>query len=67
CVVSGLRHKEDLWNGITPGLLAERSPALRNGYKAARNDAIDCGLLMAVFDGVDIGVQRAAAGSTRLH
>ncbi|KAL0936926.1 mitochondrial import inner membrane translocase subunit [Colletotrichum truncatum] len=67
CAVTGIRHKEDPWNGIAAGLLTGGSLAIRSGYKAARNNAIGCGLLMAVFEGVGIVVQRAAAGSTRLY
>ncbi|KZL81671.1 mitochondrial import inner membrane translocase subunit tim-17 [Colletotrichum incanum] len=67
CAISGIRHREDPWNGIAAGLLTGGSLAVRNGYKAARNNAIGCAFLMAVFEGVGIAVQRAAAGSTRLY
>ncbi|KAK1579622.1 mitochondrial import inner membrane translocase subunit TIM17 [Colletotrichum navitas] len=67
CAISGIRRKEDPWNSIAAGLLTGGSLALRNGYKAARNNAIGCALLMSVFEGVGIALQRAAAGSTRLH
>ncbi|KAF6832693.1 mitochondrial import inner membrane translocase subunit [Colletotrichum musicola] len=67
CAVGGLRQKEDPWNAIAAGLLTGGSLAVRNGYRAARNNAIGCGMLMAVFEGVGIAVQRAAAGGTKLY
>ncbi|GJC89891.1 mitochondrial import inner membrane translocase subunit tim17 [Colletotrichum liriopes] len=67
CAVSGLRRKEGPWNGIAAGLLTGWSLAVRNGYRAARNNAIGYAFLMAVFEGVGIAVQRASAGTTRLY
>ena len=40
--------------------------AIRGGWKQARNSAIGCGILLAVIEGVGIGMQRAMAGNTRL-
>ena len=34
--------------------------------KAARNSAIGCGILLAVIEGVGIGIQRMMAENTRL-
>jgi hypothetical protein len=41
--------------------------AIRGGYKAARNGAIGCAVLLAVIEGVGIGFQRMMAGSTKLE
>lgn len=39
---------------------------MRGGWKQARNSAIGCAILLAVIEGVGIGIQRAMAGNTRL-
>jgi hypothetical protein len=41
--------------------------AIRGGYKAARNGAIGCAVLLAVIEGVGIGFQKMLAGSTKLE
>ncbi|KAK0372294.1 hypothetical protein CLIM01_10363 [Colletotrichum limetticola] len=65
---SGLRgHKEDPWNSIAAGFLTGGALAIRGGYKAARNGAIGCALLLAVIEGVGIGFQKMFAGSTKLE
>lgn len=38
---------------------------MRGGVKAARNSAIGCACLLAVIEGVGIGMNRAMAGNTR--
>ncbi|KXH66063.1 mitochondrial import inner membrane translocase subunit tim-17 [Colletotrichum salicis] len=64
----GLRgHKEDPWNSIAAGFLTGGALAIRGGYKAARNGAIGCALLLAVIEGVGIGFQKMFAGSTKLE
>lgn len=40
--------------------------AIRGGMKAARNSAIGCAILLAVIEGVGIGIQRMMAENTRL-
>ena len=42
------------------------SLAVRGGVKAARNSAIGCAILLAVIEGVGIGIQRMMAENTRL-
>ena len=42
------------------------SLAIRGGFKAARNSAIGCAVLLAVIEGVGIGFQRMMAENTRL-
>ncbi|KXH50356.1 hypothetical protein CSIM01_05414 [Colletotrichum simmondsii] len=65
---AGLRgHKEDPWNSIAAGFLTGGALAIRGGYKAARNGAIGCALLLAVIEGVGIGFQKMFAGSTKLE
>lgn len=40
--------------------------AVRGGMRAARNSAIGCACLLAVIEGVGIGIQRMMAENTRL-
>lgn len=42
------------------------SLAIRGGFRAARNSAIGCAVLLAVIEGVGIGLQRMMAENTRL-
>lgn len=67
CAVKGVRRKEDPWNAIIAGFFTGGSLAIRGGYKAARNGAIGCAVLLAVIEGVGIGFQRMLAGSTKLE
>ncbi|KAF4786010.1 hypothetical protein HER10_EVM0012510 [Colletotrichum scovillei] len=65
----GLMNKAntDPWNSIAAGFLTGGALAIRGGYKAARNGAIGCALLLAVIEGVGIGFQKMFAGSTKLE
>ncbi|KAF6803294.1 hypothetical protein CSOJ01_10995 [Colletotrichum sojae] len=63
----GIRQKEDPWNAIIAGFFTGGSLAIRGGYKAARNGAIGCAVLLAVIEGVGIGFQKMFAGSTKLE
>ncbi|KAF9880712.1 hypothetical protein CkaCkLH20_01754 [Colletotrichum karsti] len=67
CSVKGIRQKEDPWNAIIAGFFTGGSLAIRGGYKAARNGAIGCAVLLAVIEGVGIGFQKMFAGSTKLE
>lgn len=49
------------------GFFTGGSLAIRGGYKAARNGAISCAILLAVIEGVGIGFQKMFAGSTKLE
>ena len=40
--------------------------AVRGGYKAMRNGAIGCAILLAVIEGVSIGFNRMMADNTKL-
>ncbi|THW68580.1 hypothetical protein D6D25_01332, partial [Aureobasidium pullulans] len=66
CAVKGIRKKEDPWNAIIAGFFTGGALAVRGGYKAMRNGAIGCAILLAVIEGVGIGFQRMMAENTRL-
>lgn len=67
CAVRGVRRKEDPFNAIAAGFLTGGSLAIRGGFRAARNGAIGCAVLLAVIEGVGIGFQKMLAGSTKLE
>ncbi|EEU40544.1 uncharacterized protein NECHADRAFT_91387 [Fusarium vanettenii 77-13-4] len=67
CAVKGVRQKEDPYNAIIAGFFTGGSLAIRGGYKAARNGAIGCAVLLAVIEGVGIGFSKMLAGSTKLE
>jgi len=54
------------YNAIIAGFFTGGSLAVRGGFKAARNSAIGCAVLLAVIEGVGIGIQRMMADNTRL-
>lgn len=62
CTVKGIRKKEDPYNAIIAGFFTGGSLAIRGGYKAARNGAIGCAVLLAVIEGVGIGFGKMFAG-----
>ena len=51
---------------VGAGFLTGGSLAIRGGFRAARNSAIGCAILLAVIEGVGIGIQRMMAENTRL-
>ena len=53
-------------NLVGAGSLTDSSVAIQGGFKAARNSAIGCAILLAVIEGVGIGVQRLMAENTKL-
>jgi mitochondrial import inner membrane translocase subunit TIM17 len=67
CAVKGVRKTEDPYNAIIAGFFTGGSLAIRGGYKAARNGAIGCAVLLAVIEGVGIAFSKALAGSTKLE
>ena len=67
CAVKGIRKKEDPYNAIIAGFFTGGSLAIRGGFKSARNNAIGCAVLLAVIEGVGIGLQRMMAGNTKLE
>jgi import inner membrane translocase subunit TIM17 len=61
CSVKAVRKTEDPWNAIIAGFFTGGSLAARSGLKAARNSAIGCACLLAVFEGVGIAINRVMA------
>ena len=59
-------HKANGCLSVGAGFLTGGSLAIRGGFKAARNSAIGCAILLAVIEGVGIGIQRVMAENTRL-
>ena len=51
---------------VIAGFFTGGALAVRGGVKAARNSAIGCAILLAVIEGVGIGIQRMMAEQTRL-
>lgn len=51
---------------VIAGFFTGGALAVRGGLKAARNSAIGCACLLAVIEGVGIGIQRMMAENTRL-
>lgn len=64
CVHGGLKKLTGV--SVGAGFLTGGSLAIRGGFKAARNSAIGCAILLAVIEGVGIGIQRVMAENTRL-
>jgi enoyl-[acyl-carrier protein] reductase I len=62
CAVKGVRKKEDPWNAIIAGGFTGGALAVRGGLKAIRNGAIGCAILLAVIEGVGIGMGKMFAG-----
>ena len=67
CTVKGIRRKEDPYNAIIAGFFTGGALAVRGGYKAMRNGAIGCAVLLAVIEGVGIGIGKYFAGNTKLE
>ncbi|ODN73161.1 hypothetical protein L202_07727 [Cryptococcus amylolentus CBS 6039] len=61
CAVKGYRQKEDPWNAIMAGFLTGGSLAIRSGPKAALGGAVGCGILLGVFEGVGVLMNRMFA------
>ncbi|KAK8853214.1 hypothetical protein IAR55_003916 [Kwoniella newhampshirensis] len=61
CAVKGYRQKEDPWNAIISGFLTGGSLALRAGPRSAFGSAVGCGILLGVFEGVGVLMNRMFA------
>lgn len=61
CAVKAVRRTEDPFNAIIAGFFTGGFLAMRGGWKQTRNGAITCACVLAVFEGVGIGVQRLMA------
>mmetsp|Transcript_15335 Transcript_15335/g.23091 ORF Transcript_15335/g.23091 Transcript_15335/m.23091 type:complete len:230 (-) Transcript_15335:204-893(-) len=58
CTLTHFRKKEDPWNAIFAGALTGGILASRAGPKAAGKNAVIGGVILALIEGVSIGVQR---------
>lgn len=67
CAVKGIRRKEDPYNSIIAGFFTGGALAVRGGYKAARNGAIGCAVLLAVIEGVSITFSKYMSGNMKLE
>ena len=65
CAVKGVRQKDDPYNAIIAGFFTGGALAVRGGVRAARNSAIGCACLLAVIEGVGIGLNRVTAGGSK--
>ncbi|OLY79449.1 Mitochondrial import inner membrane translocase subunit tim17 [Smittium mucronatum] len=63
CAMKGLRQKEDPWNSIAAGALTGGMLASRGGWKTASVSAVFGGVLLALIEGVGIGISRLTAPS----
>lgn len=52
---------------VIAGFFTGGALAVRGGARAARNSAIGCACLLAVIEGVGIGMQRMMADNTKLE
>lgn len=58
CAVKAVRKKEDPWNGIIAGFFVGGSLSIRSGWRHARNGAISCAILIGLFEGAGILIQK---------
>lgn len=61
CGVAGLRGREDPWNTIAAGTLAGGALAIRGGVRVAGRSALGGAVLVALIEGVGVGVGRVGA------
>ncbi|WFD07287.1 translocase of the inner membrane [Malassezia vespertilionis] len=67
CSVKSIRQKEDPWNAICAGFLTGSSLAIRDvgGPKTAFGAGVMCGILLGVFEGVGVLMQRLLAENNK--
>ncbi|KAI9230136.1 MAG: Tim17/Tim22/Tim23/Pmp24 family-domain-containing protein [Piptocephalis tieghemiana] len=65
CGFKAIRQKEDPWNSIASGFFTGGVLAARGGVKAATASAVVGGILLALIEGVGIGIQRMTADNAR--
>lgn len=65
CGLKGIRQKEDPWNSIISGGLTGGVLAARGGVKAAAVSAVVGGALLALIEGVGIGITRLTADQNK--
>ncbi|KAL5257336.1 hypothetical protein ACHWQZ_G012309 [Mnemiopsis leidyi] len=61
CTLIYIRNKEDHWNSITAGAATGGILSLRSGPQAAVTSAIIGGVLLAMIEGISIGITRMGA------
>jgi import inner membrane translocase subunit TIM17 len=65
CAVKGWRQKEDAWNAIISGFMTGGCLAARGGPRSAMGSAVACGILLGVFEGVGVLINRVFAEGQR--
>jgi len=65
CSVKSVRQKEDPWNAIIAGFCTGSTLALRGGPKTAFGAGVMCGILLGVFEGVGVLMQRLLAENNK--
>ncbi|KAG9301317.1 hypothetical protein G9A89_004069 [Geosiphon pyriformis] len=58
CAFKGIRQKEDPWNVIASGFLTGGVLAARGGFAASAKSAALGGLILALFEGIQIAAYR---------
>lgn len=58
CALQGVRRKEDPWNAIASGAMTGGVLSCRSGLRAAGRSAVAGGILLALIEGVGIGITR---------
>ncbi|KZO95524.1 Tim17-domain-containing protein [Calocera viscosa TUFC12733] len=65
CAVKGYRKKEDAWNAIISGFLTGGCLAVRSGPRVMFQSAVACGILLGVFEGVGVLLNRMFSEQNR--
>ncbi len=58
CTIASIRLKEDPWNAIASGAATGGILAIRGGYKLAAKNAAMGGAILAVIEGLQIGITK---------
>ncbi len=58
CTIASIRLKEDPWNAIASGAATGGILAIRGGYKLAAKNAAMGGAILAVIEGLQIGISK---------
>ncbi|KAL1744772.1 Tim17/Tim22/Tim23/Pmp24 family-domain-containing protein [Schizophyllum fasciatum] len=65
CAVKGVRQKEDAWNAIISGFMTGGCLAARSGPRGAFGSAVACGILLGVFEGFNVLLNRVFSEGQR--
>ncbi|PVU85586.1 hypothetical protein BB560_006977 [Smittium megazygosporum] len=63
CAMRGIRQKEDPWNAIASGAITGGMLAIRGGWRTASVSAAFGGILLALIEGIGIGISRLSTGA----